>query len=167
VRCIHAIRKLVLVDPVGLRTLPGPVGPPGGSLADWLVLDAATLRALAWHDARTASRLRLLGDPDLTEAERAALFRNREAASRYGWKPFFFNPALRRWLHRIRVPTLVLWGERDGIVSEAVGRAYAEAIPDARLEIVPNTGHLPHLEQPQLFAAMVQRFLGPSAGPEA
>jgi len=49
---------------------------------------------------------------------------DREAAVLYGWRPFMHNPSLRHWLHRIKIPTLVLWGERDRIV----GRAYGGAI---------------------------------------
>ena len=76
------------------------------------------------------------------------VFQDREAASHYGWRPFFHNPRLRRWLHRVRAPTLVVWGEHDGIVPLSVGRAFADGIPDARLEVVPAAGHLPHLERP-------------------
>jgi pimeloyl-ACP methyl ester carboxylesterase len=160
VRCSHAVEKLVLVDAVGLRTLPTPVGPAGGSITDWLVLDAERLRALAWRDRETAQTLALPGDSNLSQDERIALLRSREAASRYGWKPFFFNPRLKYWLHRITTPTLVLWGEHDGIVPRSVGEAYVQGIPGARLEIVPETAHLPHLERPQYFADLVKRFLG-------
>jgi pimeloyl-ACP methyl ester carboxylesterase len=160
VRCCHAIERLVLVDAVGLRTLPTPVGPPGGSIADWLVLEPTALRALAWHDAETDHTLKLPGDSGLTEDERVTMFRNRESASRYGWTPFFYSPRLKHWLHRITAPTLVIWGEHDGIVARAVGEAYAQGIPDARLEVIAGTAHLPHLERPQPFADLVKRFLG-------
>ena len=122
VRCGHGISRLVLVDAVGLRTLPTPAGPAGGSIADWLVLDSATVRELAWHDREAAPcPLELPGDPDLSEEALVRVFQDREAASRYGWKPFFHNPRLSRWLHRVRAPTLVVWGEHDGIVPRSVG----------------------------------------------
>ena len=160
VRCAHALRRLVLVDAVGLRTLPTPAGPAGGSIADWLVLDSATLRELAWHDEeRVPCPLELPGDPGLSEDTLVRLFQDREAASHYGWKPFFHNPRLARWLHRVNCPTLVIWGEHDGIVPRSVGEAYADAIPDARLEIVPAAGHLPQLERPRAFVDLVRAFL--------
>jgi pimeloyl-ACP methyl ester carboxylesterase len=159
VRCSHAIEKLVLVDAVGLRTLPTPVGPAGGSIADWLVLEPPALRSLAWHDPETADALKLPGDPGLSEEELVGVLRNRETASLYGWKPFFYNPQLGHWLHRVKASTLVLWGEHDGVVPLSVGEAYARAIPKARLEIVPATAHLPHLEQPRAFADAVRSFL--------
>ena len=160
VRCSHAIGRLVLVDAVGLRTLPTPAGPAGGSIADWLALDPATVRRLAWHDeGAMPCPLELPGDPDLSEETLVRLFQDREAASRYGWKPFFHNPRLAPWLHRVSAPTLVVWGEHDGIVPRNVGQAYAEAIPDARFELVPAAGHLPHLERPRAFVELVRAFL--------
>ena len=161
VRCSHGIGRLVLVDAVGLRTLPTPAGPAGGSIADWLVLDPATVRELAWHDQEAAPcPLELPGDPGLSEEALVRVFQDREAASHYGWKPFFHNPRLGRWLHRVNCPTLVIWGEHDGIVPRSVGQAFADGIPDARLEIVPRAGHLPHLEQPLAFVELVRAFFG-------
>lgn len=160
VRCSRAIGRLVLVDAVGLRTLPTPAGPAGGSIRDWLVLDPVTVRELAWHDeAAMPCPLELPGDPGLNEETLVRLFQDREAASRYGWKPFFHNPRLAHWLHRVGCPTLVIWGEHDGIVPRSVGRAYAGAIPDARFEIVSAAGHLPQLERPRAFVDLVREFL--------
>jgi pimeloyl-ACP methyl ester carboxylesterase len=70
------------------------------------------------------------------------------------------NPKLRGRLHRIRIPTLVLWGESDGIVSLDYGRTFAEEIPDARFKTIPRAGHFPHVEQPESFAAEILRFVG-------
>ena len=160
VRSSRRISRLVLVDAVGLRTLPGPAGPAGGSIADWLVLDPATVRRLAWHDQEAAPcPLELPGDPGLSEETLVRVFQDREAASHYGWKPFFHNPRLSRWLHRVHAPTLVVWGEHDGIVPRSVGQAYSDCIPDARLEIVAAAGHLPHLERPRAFVDLVRAFL--------
>ena len=160
VRCSHEVSRLVLVDAVGLRTLPTPAGPAGGSIADWLVLDPATVRGLAWYDqAAMPCPLELPGDPDLSEETLVRVFQDREAASHYGWKPFFHNPRLAHWLHRVSAPTLVVWGEHDGIVSHRVGQAYAESIPGARFEIMAAAGHLPQLERPREFVDLVQGFL--------
>jgi pimeloyl-ACP methyl ester carboxylesterase len=55
--------------------------------------------------------------------------RNRDALCRYSWQPFMYNPNLPRWLSRIAVPTLALWGASDGMVSPHHGRAYCARIP--------------------------------------
>jgi pimeloyl-ACP methyl ester carboxylesterase len=55
----------------------------------------------------------------------------------------------------IAVPTLVIWGASDRVVDADYGRAYAAAIPDAELALVPDAGHLPYLENaPAVFAAL-------------
>src|SRR5262249_7012557 len=41
---------------------------------------------------------------------------NRIASARFGWQPRFFNPRLERWLHRVNVPTHVIWGDGDRII---------------------------------------------------
>ncbi len=61
-------------------------------------------------------------------------------------------------LARLRLPALVLWGERDGLFSAATGRRIAAAIPGARLEILRGCGHAPHLEQPRALLAAIERF---------
>jgi pimeloyl-ACP methyl ester carboxylesterase len=71
-----------------------------------------------------------------------------------------YNSQLPRWLGRIDVPTLVLWGESDGVVSPDYGRAYASMIPGARFELIARAGHHPEIEQPEAFVDNVARFLG-------
>jgi pimeloyl-ACP methyl ester carboxylesterase len=58
------------------------------------------------------------------------------------------------------MPTLVLCGEDDGMQTAANSRHLAEAIPGARLQIIPQCGHLPMLEKPDEVAAAVFSFLG-------
>jgi pimeloyl-ACP methyl ester carboxylesterase len=70
-----------------------------------------------------------------------------------------YNPQLKQWLHRISVPTLVLWGESDGVITPDYGRAYAEAIPGAAFSVIDAAGHHPELEQPGAFIERVARFL--------
>ena len=73
--------------------------------------------------------------------------------------PLLYNPQLKQWLGRIRLPTLVLWGDSDGIVSPDYGRAYAGLIPGARFELIERAGHYPEHEQPDRFAERVAAFL--------
>jgi pimeloyl-ACP methyl ester carboxylesterase len=53
-----------------------------------------------------------------------------------------------------------LWGAEDRIVSLEYGRAWQDAIPGARLEVIANAGHFPHWEQPRAFAEKVAAFVG-------
>jgi len=59
----------------------------------------------------------------------------------------------------VRVPTLVIVGEEDQLTPVEESRRLAEAIPGARLEIIPQAGHLPNLEQPERFNVVLTRFL--------
>lgn len=62
-------------------------------------------------------------------------------------------------LRRLRAPTLLIWGDRDPFGDAAVARATAEAIPDARLELLP-ARHGPWLGHPDRIADLVTDFVG-------
>lgn len=57
------------------------------------------------------------------------------------------------------VPALVLWGASHGIVDPDHGRAYAEALPQARLVVLPRAGPVPQIEQPAALAGELTAFL--------
>ena len=95
----------------------------------------------------------------LPDAEVLAAARAREATARFAWNPFFHNPRLKSRLHRIRMPTLFLWGAYDRMLSESYGRAYCALIPGARFELIDRAGHFPHQEQPKVFAEKVLAFM--------
>jgi pimeloyl-ACP methyl ester carboxylesterase len=95
----------------------------------------------------------------MPDAQVLAAARNREATARYAWSPYMHDPKLRGRLHRIRIPTLVLWGANDRILSEPYGRAYCAAITGARFELIERAGHFPHLEQPEIFADRIFSFV--------
>lgn len=69
------------------------------------------------------------------------------------------NPKLGRWLHRISVPTLLLWGSEDRMRPAAQGAAWRNEIPDVRLEYVPGAGHLLFEEKPEAAVARLRAFL--------
>jgi pimeloyl-ACP methyl ester carboxylesterase len=70
------------------------------------------------------------------------------------------NPKLKQRLHRIKTPTLLIWGENDGIVTPAYGKAYAGLIPGAKFASIAEAGHYPHIEQPAAFKKVLTEFLG-------
>jgi pimeloyl-ACP methyl ester carboxylesterase len=95
-----------------------------------------------------------LSDEDLT-----IIARGREAEVHYGWKPFMHNPQLRHWLHRVTVPTLIVRGAKDRIVSQENNAAYLDLLPDSKLVTIDNAGHHPHIEQPQAFMRNLEAFV--------
>jgi pimeloyl-ACP methyl ester carboxylesterase len=72
------------------------------------------------------------------------------------------NPKLARWVHRISVPTLVLWGAADRMRPPAQADTWMALLPDGRLEKVPNTGHLVFEETPSA-GQIVANFLAEPA----
>src|SRR6202041_218957 len=66
---------------------------------------------------------------DLAKADMAIAATNRVTGTRLAYRPRFYNPGLAKWLHRITVPSLLVWGDKDGLVPPEFGEAYRAAIP--------------------------------------
>lgn len=151
VACSHRLEKLILVDAVGIKVSDRETP----DVLDIFNTHPATVHHRSWHDAARWA-------PDFDEMSDEALVvhhRNRESLCLYAWHPYMYNPKLRAWLPRISVPTLVLWGDSDGIVAPDYGRAYARAIPGARFELIAHAGHHPEIEQPDAFVERVVAFM--------
>jgi pimeloyl-ACP methyl ester carboxylesterase len=149
--CSHRLDKLVLVDPLGIKISDRETP----DILDIFNKSPDEVRRSSWHDPDRFG-------PDFNAMSDEALVvhaRNREALCRYAWHPYMYNPQLPRWLGRIDVPTVLVWGEGDRVVSPDYGRAYAKLIPGARFELIGQAGHHPEIEQPALFVDRVARFL--------
>jgi pimeloyl-ACP methyl ester carboxylesterase len=85
--------------------------------------------------------------------------RNRAAAARFSWQPRLCNPKLSRWLHRIDIPTHIVWGENDKVIPPAYAAALKDRIGGATMTLVPACGHLPHAEQPAQVAGITTQFI--------
>src|SRR5581483_5833655 len=85
--------------------------------------------------------------------------RNRAAAAKYTWQPRLHDPKLARWLHRIDVPTHIVWGEGDFLIPPAHGEELHSLIPGSALSRISNVGHLCDIEAPGSFAEAVLPFL--------
>jgi len=150
VRSEARLSRLVLIDSLGLKF----GGREEREIADIYALPAGEVVERSFADQ---SR----GLPDyaaLDEPALLAIARDREATALYGWKPYMHDPALVHWLHRITRPTLVLWGEKDGIVAPSYGENLAAALPRGRFELVAGAAHYPQIEQPEAVAAAIERF---------
>lgn len=155
VRSTARFSHLALVDPLGIKI----GGRDVRDIADMHGVSRAEYLRLAWAEPAN-------GDIDfakLSDSELSAIVRGREAFALYGWKPYMHNPRLRRWLHRIDRPTLLLWGAEDGVVTPAYGEGWRQSIPGARLELIPQAGHFPHWEQPEAFVDRLSAFVDASA----
>ena len=96
---------------------------------------------------------------DLAKADMAIVATNRVTVTRLAYRPRFYNPGLAKWLHRITVPSLLVWGDKDGLVPPEFGEAYRAAIPGSRLVVLEHAGHAPFDEQKDAFLATFRDFL--------
>lgn len=152
VRSTQRFAHLALAAPLGIKL----GGVTDRDIADMHAITRPEFMRLAWADPARGE----IDHTALPEAELAAIARGREALALFGWKPYMHNPRLKRWLHRIDRPTLLLWGEQDRIVTPAYGEGWRAAIPGARLEVIRDAGHYPHWEQPEEFVRRVAAFVG-------
>ncbi len=115
-------------------------------VADIAGLSVSEIQALSFHDP-----MHFRVDPAaIPDDQKTIMAANAVALAVYAGSPAMADTTLLGRLSDITVPTLVLWGESDHIVEPAYGRAYAAAIPGARFEVLPATGHMPQLETPDL-----------------
>lgn len=141
------IGAVVVIDTVGAVV-------DGEPIADFFALDARGLAEVAWHDPE-----RGYTDPaGFTEEQRAVQQSNgRTMAAVAGTA--MSDPTLLSRLHAVNVPTLVVWGASDRVVTPAYGRTVAAAVPGAAYTEVPAAGHLPHLEAPGATWAVIDPFV--------
>lgn len=142
----HRLRKLVLVATAGL---PVPEHPGPTDMASWsldvmysyLVSDRAVLAPY------------LPRNPQESAAHVARIAREMQSTGRLAGKGAF-NPNLERWLHRVTMPTLLVWSKADRLTP--VGRAakWMQLLPNAKLALFEKAGHLVLDELPQARAAV-------------
>jgi pimeloyl-ACP methyl ester carboxylesterase len=140
------ITGVLLVDAVGIDAPEFPV-------ADFFSL---TLDQVAEYSYHNPDAFRI--DPSTMPPEQqAAMAGNRATLAVYGGAGMA-DPTLAGRLAAVTVPTLVVWGESDRIVVPDYGRLFAAAIPGARFELLPETGHVPQIESPQRLLRAIADF---------
>jgi pimeloyl-ACP methyl ester carboxylesterase len=147
-RSCAAIKTLTLVAPAGISV-------PGVRKGDMFMWSPEQLAQNLFHNQEIA---RAMPQP-ANEEELLVVLKNRLITAKLGWSPRFHNPHLKKWLHRVAVPTLIIWGDDDKLIPAAYGPAYRDLIPSSSLEIIPECGHLPHVEKAQEFTARVVDFI--------
>ncbi|NII41606.1 pimeloyl-ACP methyl ester carboxylesterase [Curtobacterium flaccumfaciens] len=146
-RFAGVLGSVVVIDTVGVVV-------DGEPIADFFALDARGLAEVAWHDAERGFQ-----DPALvTEEQRAILRSNGQTMAVLAGRDMSDATLLGR-LAAVDVPTLVVWGASDRVVTPTYGRAVAGAVPGAVFAEVPAAGHLPHLEAPEATWAVLDPFV--------
>jgi len=138
------VRSLVLGAPLGLRVPEHPsvdlFAIPGHELLSWLTEDMSIFAGMP--------------NPPTPEVL-AAGYREMTSAARLLWARNY-DLKLPRWLHRLVMPTLLLWGDKDRIIPVGQAAVWAKLVPNAQLKILPGVGHLLFDEAPAAVAAIRQ-----------
>lgn len=149
VRDAHRIKSLTLVSPAGIRLK----GAPMGDVFIWSPEEAVKN---LFHDPLLAQRQ--LAQPVPSE-QLDVLIRNRYMFAKLAWEPRGFNPALEKWLHRIKVPAQIVWGLQDKVLPSAYATLWKRHLPHAEVHLIDQCGHLPLVEKHEVAAGLVNEFL--------
>ncbi len=138
---------LSLIAPMGVM----PNAPP----FDIFVPEPDAVVRAQFHDAALAEAeivARANEDIDI-------VLQNRTGLARLAWSPRFASVALPFWLHRVRTPTLLFWGEQDGVTPVECCDVYARQIAGAKTVRYPNCGHAAPWERGSEIAKRMTDFI--------
>jgi len=149
------VSKLVLISALGLWRDDEPI-------RNFMVMTPEELVPYVVADPNGPAAAALLAAPDLeSEAGQTAVIQSTwslACTGKFIWP--IPDRGLRKRLHRITAPTLILWGHQDRLVKTVYADEFAGAIKGSRVEVLEGAGHLPHVEQPERTLAAVTEFLG-------
>ena len=144
------IHSLTLVSSAGLRL----EGTPMGDVFIWNAEE--TIKKLIFDPLVQEKRLQAQPTPE--EAE--LIVKNKFTFAKLAWYPRLFNPNLKKWLHRIKVPTQVIWGEHDGLIPKEYAKMWADALHAQECTVLKDCSHSPVSEKPVETAQLIKNFLG-------
>jgi pimeloyl-ACP methyl ester carboxylesterase len=152
VRSTAQFQSLTLIDSAGISV-------PGVKRGDMFIGSAAETGRLLFASEEAA--VRWSAEWQASDALKEMYDKNRAAAAKYTWQPRLHDPRLAKWLHRIDVPTQIVWGKADWLIPAAHGEALQRAIGQgaASLTVLPGVGHLGDIEAPAQFAEAIIPFI--------
>ena len=129
---------------------------PGAKQSDsFMMSEEQRLREFFYDKKKADEMVARVMHPDREDA----VLKNRATVAKLSWQPRSHDPHLPKWLHRIDVPTLVLWGDHDKSFPSEHAQAYHRAIPGSKLVMIPKCGHVPQIEKPDEFIAALEGFI--------
>jgi pimeloyl-ACP methyl ester carboxylesterase len=150
VRNTGRIKSLTLIAPAGIRVK----GVPPGDTFIWSPEEGARNR---YYDQKFADAI--IDAPPPSEDKINETLQNQLAAVKFGWEPRWYNPDLEKWLHRIAVPTHVVWGRQDKVLPSAYAPLWGERVAGVQVSMIEECGHSPHIEHCDAVTEKVLAFL--------
>jgi pimeloyl-ACP methyl ester carboxylesterase len=151
--CPHRVRRLVLANPVGFWRDDEPV-------LDFFTLSPDQLLPYVVHDPEQPEVKEAFARPAEPEAAMEAMYQRMQAftaAGKFLWP--IPDKGLKRRVHRIQSPTLIIWGESDRLVPPSYAEDFRSRIRDARVVIMKECAHMPMFEKRDEFVSLVSEFL--------
>jgi pimeloyl-ACP methyl ester carboxylesterase len=153
IRNTSRLASLTLLCAVGLHV-------DGMQAADGFLLQPEErAKSLVYAQKHVDMMVQRAMDPDLLDLN----LKNSQIAAKLLWQPRNYNPQLRKWLHRIDVPTLLLWGANDQVAPPAIADAYEALIPNTKKVLIDECGHIPPMEQTAAFLSNLTQFVQENA----
>jgi pimeloyl-ACP methyl ester carboxylesterase len=131
------VERLVLIDALGLWRDDQPV-------RNWMIMSEAALRAALFANPTGVAANAFFAQPEQPEP-RADRIWALACTAKFIWP--IPDKGLRRRIHRVSAPTLLIWGRQDRIVPSVYAEEFAHRIAGAQTALIEGAGHLPHLEQ--------------------
>ena len=139
------------------------IGPSGIKIGSRDKLDIPDIFAIPPEDLEK----RLFRNPEkfhsdftkMTDDQLRIVARNRQTMALISWEPYLHNPKLKYRLQVINIPTLLVRGDHDGLISKEYAKAYADLIPDASYIEINESGHAPDVEQSAEFTNILWNWM--------
>jgi pimeloyl-ACP methyl ester carboxylesterase len=152
--CPERVGKLVLISPIGLWRDDAPI-------QNWMIVTPATdLPSYFFYDPAGPVARKMLGlpeDPALRQAAQLQMIWSMACTGKFVWP--IPDKGLKKRIHRISAPALLVWGRQDRLVPPVYAQEFAGRIAGSRVELVEPAGHMPQLEQLEKVAALTAQFL--------
>ena len=147
-------KRLALIDPIGFWR-------DSEKVVNWMTVPPTELPAYVFRDPNGEAAKRMFGPSEPADAAAAARVRlmwAMGATGKFTWP--IPDKGLKKRIHRVSAPTLLVWGKEDRLVPPVYADEFARRIAGARVQTVEGSGHAPHLEQPERVARMIREFAG-------
>lgn len=151
--CPHNINALTLIAPTGFWIEESPI-------RDIFTLNHSEIRSEMWHDPRSSSALSAMSEEQSEDEEAQRLVEigiDMAAAGKFLWP--IPDRGLKRRIHRVKAPVLLVWGDGDRIVPPIYSKEFSCRLQRSEEVTIPKCGHLPMLERPDELARTVMDFL--------
>jgi pimeloyl-ACP methyl ester carboxylesterase len=148
------VKKLVLIAPVGLWMDETPV-------TDIFTLLPNELPGIIFGDLSNPVIPQLFTPPANDDEAAEAMYlqlTNFSATGKFIWP--IPDKGLKKRIHRIAAPTLLIWGDQDKLTPPAYAQLFASKIAKSQIAMVKGSGHMVALENTPEFAKETTAFLG-------